>query len=64
MRSKDCNEWKCLCRENFRYAGLVPGVGEVKSEYRILMGKQVGSLRRWDNNIKMDLSVIVKLGVK
>ena len=40
------------------------GMGEVKNEYSILMGKHVGSLRRWDNNFKMDLSVIVKLGVK
>jgi hypothetical protein len=26
-------------------------MGEVKSDYRILMGKHVGSSRRWDNNI-------------
>jgi hypothetical protein len=52
-----------------RWAGHVAGMGEMRNEQKILVGKPEGNMsfgktrRRWEDNIRMDLREIEWEGV-
>jgi hypothetical protein len=49
-----------VIKARMRWAGHVARMGDVRGVYNILVGKLEGrrSLRRWEDNIKMDLGEI------